>query len=325
MFAPLPIGLALLVVGPAVLPPVRRALLGQGEDKGVAPARTESYFARAYGIEGEVYELTVTADSPLVGMSVLRGRGAARRAAAAGAEERQRGAPGAAGDEMIWVGSVLGVMGRASRSPTSRRTTAAHAGAAAQLRRPVQPQPRRHFRGGDPADLAASSARPLNDCSCASASASACWRSTAATRCSARTSATRRCAPATCWCSTASGATWARPPAAATSWWSPTTRRTSSARTSCGMRCSLRAGHGWRCPAISGAGGADDRRGRHAAAGVLNMDEAYAAVNWKTVFIMACLIPLGWAMDSGAAATGSPARRFERFGGLPTGLLACSA
>jgi di/tricarboxylate transporter len=36
--------------------------------------------------------------------------------------------------------------------------------------------------------------------------------------------------------------------------------------------------------------------------GVLNMDEAYAAVSWKTVFLMACLIPLGWAMDSTGAA-----------------------
>ena len=37
-------------------------------------------------------------------------------------------------------------------------------------------------------------------------------------------------------------------------------------------------------------------------AGVLNMDEAYASINWKTVFLMACLIPLGWAMDSSGAA-----------------------
>ncbi len=37
-------------------------------------------------------------------------------------------------------------------------------------------------------------------------------------------------------------------------------------------------------------------------AGVLHMDEAYAAINWKTVFLMACLIPLGWAMDSSGAA-----------------------
>ncbi len=36
--------------------------------------------------------------------------------------------------------------------------------------------------------------------------------------------------------------------------------------------------------------------------GVLNMDEAYAAINWKTIFTLACLIPLGWAMDSTGAA-----------------------
>jgi di/tricarboxylate transporter len=37
-------------------------------------------------------------------------------------------------------------------------------------------------------------------------------------------------------------------------------------------------------------------------AGVLNMEEAYASVNWKTIFTLACLIPLGWAMDSTGAA-----------------------
>jgi len=35
---------------------------------------------------------------------------------------------------------------------------------------------------------------------------------------------------------------------------------------------------------------------------VLSMDEAYSAINWKTIFLMACLIPLGWAVDSTGAA-----------------------
>ncbi|HEX7110993.1 MAG TPA: SLC13 family permease, partial [Mizugakiibacter sp.] len=36
--------------------------------------------------------------------------------------------------------------------------------------------------------------------------------------------------------------------------------------------------------------------------GVLTMDEAYKAINWKTIFVTACLIPLGWSMDSTGAA-----------------------
>jgi di/tricarboxylate transporter len=37
--------------------------------------------------------------------------------------------------------------------------------------------------------------------------------------------------------------------------------------------------------------------------GVLSMDEAYQSVSWKTVFLMASLIPLGYAMEvTGTAA-----------------------
>ncbi|MEO6365399.1 MAG: SLC13 family permease, partial [Luteimonas sp.] len=57
-------------------------------------------------------------------------------------------------------------------------------------------------------------------------------------------------------------------------------------------------------------------------AGVLNMDEAYASINWKTVFLMACLIPLGWAMDSSGAAAWVAGNTLERLpGGIPIWLL----
>jgi len=51
--------------------------------------------------------------------------------------------------------------------------------------------------------------------------------------------------------------------------------------------------------------------------GVLKMDEAYSAINWKTVFLMACLIPLGWAMDTSGAAAWIAGHTIER---LPEGM-----
>src|SRR5690606_11797134 len=71
MFAPLPIGLALLAASLAYFHFFGGRLLAEDKgDGGVTPARTQSYFAKAYGIEGDVFELTVTAESPLVGMSI---------------------------------------------------------------------------------------------------------------------------------------------------------------------------------------------------------------------------------------------------------------
>ncbi|MDN5923459.1 MAG: SLC13 family permease, partial [Xanthomonadales bacterium] len=113
LFAITPVGIALLLVGIAYLAIFGRRLLPQGEDKqSVTPGRTESYFAEVYGIEGEVLELTVTAESPLVGMSI----GEAEQlhdaplilAMKNGSDARL--APPA--DQMIWVGTNLGVLGR---------------------------------------------------------------------------------------------------------------------------------------------------------------------------------------------------------------------
>jgi len=57
-------------------------------------------------------------------------------------------------------------------------------------------------------------------------------------------------------------------------------------------------------------------------AGVLDMEEAYHAINWKTIFTLACLIPLGWAMDSTGAANWVAQQVLERIGsGVPIWVL----
>ena len=43
---------------------------------------------------------------------------------------------------------------------------------------------------------------------------------------------------------------------------------------------------------------------------------ASASINWRTVFLMACLIPLGWAMDSSGAAAWVAGHSLEQ---LPRG------
>jgi di/tricarboxylate transporter len=114
MFAPLPVGLVLLLLCLAYFHFFGdRLLSGSGADEtsAVTPARTQSYFARSYGIEGDVFELVVGAESPLVGMSL--GEAEAMHGAplllALKTGNESRLAPPA--DARIWVGSVLGAMG----------------------------------------------------------------------------------------------------------------------------------------------------------------------------------------------------------------------
>ena len=114
LFSVTPIGLAIAVLGIVYFAVLGRRLLPKREEarQNVTPGRTQTYFAETYGIEGEVVELLVTTDSPLVGMSVgeieqLRGAPLIL-ALKSGAESRL--APPA--EQLIWVGSVLGVLGK---------------------------------------------------------------------------------------------------------------------------------------------------------------------------------------------------------------------
>jgi di/tricarboxylate transporter len=112
LFDVAPIGIALLISGVLYFALVGKYLLPVAKEKSTgAPARTKTYFADIYGIKGDVYELLVTVDSPLVGMTVGEAEkmpGAPLLLAIRNTEEPRRAPPS---DEMIWVGTILGVMG----------------------------------------------------------------------------------------------------------------------------------------------------------------------------------------------------------------------
>ena len=55
--------------------------------------------------------------------------------------------------------------------------------------------------------------------------------------------------------------------------------------------------------------------------GVLNMDEAYQAVSWKTVFLLASLIPLGAAVENSGTAAWIAQQTLELLGGVPGWML----
>ncbi len=113
LFSVTPVGLALAVVGVLFFYLAGRRLLPDREDDRlkVTPGRTESYFAETYGIGGDTAELTVTAESPLVGMSIGEAEqlhGAPLILAIKSGNDSRMAPPV---DHVIWVGSVLGVLG----------------------------------------------------------------------------------------------------------------------------------------------------------------------------------------------------------------------
>jgi di/tricarboxylate transporter len=113
LFSVTPVGLALAVAGVLFFWLFTRKLLPEREDarQKVTPGRTESYFADTYGIAGETAELTVTAESPLVGMSIGEAEqlhGAPLILAIKSGNDARMAPPA---DHVIWVGSVLGVLG----------------------------------------------------------------------------------------------------------------------------------------------------------------------------------------------------------------------
>ncbi len=323
MFAPMPIGAALLLLGLAYFALFGRRFFGGAEDKSVAPGRTESYFAKTYGIDGEVFELTVTAESPLVGMSV-------------GEAESQKGAPlllalktgndarlAPPGDQMIWVGSVLGVMGRrehvsdyAQNNLLRMQSRLRHFGdlfnpSRAGVSEAVVP-PTSRFIGHTQAELQLRKRHGI--------SLLAINRGNEVFREDIRSipiKAGDLLVFHSIWRDLALGAE-SKDFVVITDYPKEEQRphKLPFAVMIFAAAIALALSGTVSVPVALMAGVIG-----MLLAGVLNMDEAYAAVNWKTVFIMASLIPLGWAMETSGAAAFIAAELFERFGQWPTWVL----
>ncbi|HEU4855761.1 MAG TPA: SLC13 family permease [Rhodanobacteraceae bacterium] len=112
LFAITPIGIPLLLVGIGYFAFLTRRLMPDDDAKPkVTPGRTESYFADTYGIEGEVIELTVTADSPLVGMSIGEAETLDKAPLILAVKNGNEARLAPPADQLIWVGTVIGVLG----------------------------------------------------------------------------------------------------------------------------------------------------------------------------------------------------------------------
>lgn len=318
MFAPLPIGLALLAASLAYFHFFGDKLLKDDSDKGATPARTQSYFAKAYGIEGDVYELTVTADSPLVGMSL--GEAEALRGAplllALKSDNESRLSPPA--DTRIWVGSVLGAMGPKQHVSDFAQNhflrLSSRLRTFGDLFNPSR-------AGISEAVIPATSgyigktAGDLHLRKQAGLSLLAVNRDKQVLRENVRNVPLRAgdmLVLHSIWTDLADVAA-SKDLVVVTDYpkgeQRPHKLKLALTIFAVAMLLALSSRLPVSIALMTGVAGM-------LIAGVINIDEAYAAINWKTVFLMACLIPLGWAMDSSGAAAWIAGHTIER---LPTG------
>ena len=324
MFAPMPIGLALLAASLAYFHFFGSKSLREDETEAVTPARTQSYFARAYGIDGDVHELTVTADSPLVGMSVGDTEalhGAPLLLALRTGEESRLSPPA---DARIWVGSVLGMMGAKEQVAdfaqnnflrmSSRLRTFGDLfnPSRAGISEAVVP-PTSHFIGKTSSQLRLRKQLGI--------SLLAINRDKQVLRSDVRSTPIRAgdmLVLHSIWTDLAQAAK-DKDFVVVTDYpkgeQRPHKFKIAMTIFAISMLLALSSKIPVPIALMTGVAGM-------LVTGVLHIDEAYAAISWKTVFLMACLIPLGWAMDSSGAAAWMAGHTLEQLpDGFPLWLL----
>ena len=318
MFAPLPIGLALLAASLAYFHFFGDRQLRDDDGKGATPARTQSYFANAYGIDGDVYELTVTADSPLVGMSLGEAEALHHSPLLLALKTGDDARLSPPADARIWVGSVLGAMGPKQQvsdfaqnnflrlSSRLRNFADLFNPSRAGISEAVVPANSK-FIGKNGSDL---QLRKLFGLSLLAVN-----RDKTVHRDNVREVALRAgdmLVFHSIWTDLAEAAA-SKDLVVVTDYpkgeQRPHKLKLALAIFALSMLLALSSRLPVSIALMTGVAGM-------LVAGVLNIDEAYAAINWKTVFLMACLIPLGWAMDSSGAAAWIAGHSLER---LPSG------
>jgi di/tricarboxylate transporter len=314
MFAPLPIGLALIAASLLYFRFFGDRKLQQLGESSVSPARTESYFASTYGIDGDVFELTVSAESPLVGMSLNDAEGLhnAPLMLALHTGNDTRLAP--PGDMRIWVGSVLGVMGARQQVQdfaqnqflrmSSRLRTFGDLfnPSRAGISEAVIP-PTSKFIGKSAAEVRLRKQSGI--------SLLAINRDKKVMREDVREVPLRAgdlLVLHSIWQDLAQ-ASESRDFVVVTDYpkgeQRPHKFKIAMAIFAVTILIALTSRLPVSLTLMTGVAGM-------LLTGVLRMDEAYAAINWKTVFLMAGLIPLGWAMDSSGAAAWVAGHTVER-------------
>lgn len=318
MFRPLPIGLALLAASLAYFHYRGFAELPDDDGKGATPGRTQSYFAQAYGIEGDVFELEVTEDSPLAGMSVVdveKLPGVPLVLALMSGEDSRLSPPA---DSRLHAGSVIGVMGTHQQVADFAQNQFLRAGtrlrhfadlfnpARAGISEAVVPATSRWI-GKTVAELQLRRRYGV--------SLLAINRDKQVMREGIRDMALRAgdmLVLHSVWSDLAQAAS-SRDLVVVTDYpkakQRPHKLKAALAIFAVAMMLALSSRLPVSIALMTGVAGM-------LVAGVLDIDEAYAAINWKTVFLMACLIPLGWAMDSSGAAAWLAGHTVER---LPSG------
>ncbi len=322
LFSITPIGIPLLLVGILYFALFTRRLMpeDEAEKPKVTPGRTESYFADTYGIEGEVIELTVTADSPLVGMSIGEAETLDKVPLILAIKNGNETRLSPPSDQMIWVGTVLGVLGRRADVGAFAQEMQCRVGtrmqALSDMFNPTRAgisevviPPLSKFIKQEVGELRLRKRYGI--------SVLAVNRGDQVTRGEDVRKMSLRAGDSlvvhSFWRDLALAAE-GRDLVPVTDIPSEEQRPGKVGHAlvffALAMALGLFTNLKLSVAMLTGAVGM-------LLAGVLNMDEAYGAINWKTIFVMACLIPLGVSMDSTGTAAWMAQEILAYLGGLP--------